>query len=379
MSSKTILVVAGEASGDLHGAHLIEALYGIDPALRFLGMAGEASKKAGMELLYHHASLSVVGITEVLLKLRSLLRALTGLKQAIEREKPNLVLLIDFPDFNLRLAKFAHRRGVPVVYYISPQVWAWRSGRVKSIAQWVKKIIVFFAFEVPLYEAAGADVVWVGHPLLDTVKPSMAREEALRRFGLDPRKRTIGLLPGSREHEVERLLPALLCAAEILWEKIPNIQLILSLAPGLPLTAFSSHLAETSTPIKVVEGRIYDVMNVCDLLVTASGTATLEAALLEKPMVIVYKVSSFSYWIGRMLVHVKHIGLVNLVAGRRIVPELLQKEARPERIAEEALSIVNDPARYREMVEGLRDVRRRLGEPGATQRAAHIVYGLLQQ
>jgi lipid-A-disaccharide synthase len=378
MKSKKVMMVTGEASGDLHGAHLMEAVQRIDPGIQFFGMGGEALKRAGMNLLYHNQSLSVVGITEVLLKLRSIQKTLLGLKQFLERERPDLLILIDFPDFNLRLAKFAHEHGVPVLYYISPQVWAWRPGRVRLIARWVKKMVVFFPFEVPIYRAAGVDVECVGHPLLDVVKPALSKEETAKQLGLDPAKPIFGLLPGSRSQELERLLPVLLDTAHLLHQEVPDLQFVIPLAPGLTKTSVSRWMNNAWVPVKLAEGQTYDAMNLSDLLIMASGTATLEAALLEKPMVIIYKVSSLSYWIGRALVRVKHIGLVNLVAGKGIAPELIQKDASPERIAREALRIFNDADLRQGMTEAMTHVRRNLGEPGAVQRAAHIVTSMLE-
>ena len=367
-------MVAGEVSGDLQGAHLVEAIHRIDPEVRFFGVGGEGLERAGMKLLYPSRSLSVVGITEVLPKIRSILRALRILKQSIDHERPDLVVLIDFPDFNLRLARYARRQNIPVVYYISPQVWAWRSGRVKQIARWVRKMIVFFPFEVPIYQEAGVDVEWVGHPLIDIAKPTLSREEALRRFGLAPGRRTIGLLPGSRSGEVRRLLPTLLGAAVLLLKEIPTLQFIIPLASSIPRSMILPFLERSSVPVTLTEGLTYDVMNISDLLVAASGTATLEGAIMGTPMVIIYKVSLLSYWIGRALIHVDHIGLVNLVAGKRIAPELIQKDASSQRIAVEALRILRDPVLMRQMRESMAEVRKRLGEPGAAERASRIVY-----
>ena len=379
MRPQKILMVAGEVSGDLHGAHLMEAIQQIDPHVQFFGMGGEALHRAGMKLLYHHGSLSVVGITEVVFKLGPILKALQGLKRSLDRERPDLVILIDFPDFNFRLAKRAYRRGVPVLYYISPQVWAWRRGRVKLIARWVRKMIVFFPFEVPIYKEAGVDVEWVGHPLMDTVKPILSTEEAFKRFNLDPRRQTVALLPGSRESEVKRLLPILLDAGRLLQKEIPHLQFVIPKAPGLPKAAFTPWVQETSLPVKVVVGSTYDAMNISDLLITASGTATLEGGILGKPMVIVYKVSRLSYLIGRLLVHVDHIGMVNLVVGKGIVPELLQKDANPERIAKEALLILKDPGLRHRMAESMKEVRQKLWKPGAVHQAACIVCSLLKE
>lgn len=379
MRPKKILMVAGEVSGDLHGGQLMEAIHRIDPEIQFLGVGGDRLEKMGMKILYHSQSLSVVGITEVLFKMGSIMKALRGLKQSLDQERPDLIILIDFPDFNLRLAKIAHRKGIPIVYYISPQVWAWRPKRVNLIARWVKKMIVLFPFEIPFYEAAGVDVEWVGHPLLDIVKPTLSKETAFERFGLNPKWRTIALLPGSRMHEVKRLLPPLLASTQLLQKETSDLQFIIPLAPGIPETTLSPWMRNISVPVKVVEGWTYDVMNISELLITASGTATLEAAILGKPMVIIYKVSFLSYWIGRALIHVDHIGLVNLVAEKEIAPELIQNDANPRRIADEALRILRDPILRRRMTEAMAEVRQSLGEFGAAQRAASIVTSLLNE
>ncbi len=377
MKPRKILLVAGEVSGDLQGAYLVEAIHRIDPDIQFFGVGGEGLKRAGMRLLQHSQSLSVVGITEVFIKLRSILKALRTLKGSLGKERPDLVILIDFPDFNLRLARIAHRKGIPILYYISPQVWAWRPGRVKLIARLVKKMVVLFPFEVPLYEAAGVDVEWVGHPLLDIVKPTLPKETAFQQFGLDPGRRTVGLLPGSRVHEIERLLPSLLASAERLEKEIPDLQFVIPLAPGISRTTLSSPMNSISVPVRVVEGFTYDVMNLCELLITASGTATLEGAILGKPMIIIYKVSFPSYWIGRALVRVNHIGLANLVAEKEVALELIQKDVNPQRIVEEAFRILKDPLLSRKITESMDEVRHKLGEPGAVERAARIVTSLL--
>ena len=377
MESKKILLVAGEASGDLHGSHLVEAIQRIDPEIQFFGVGGEGLKRAGMKLLYPSQSLSVVGITEVFAKLGSILKALRALKRSLEREKPDLVILIDFPEFNLRLARIAHRRGIPILYYISPQIWAWRPKRIKLISRVIRKMVVLFSFEVPLYETAGVDVEWVGHPLLDIVKPTLPKEKAFQQLSLDPKRRTVGLLPGSRTHEIERLLPSLLASADLLQKEIPDLQFVIPLAPGISRATLSPWMGDVSTPIKVVEGRTYDVMNLSELLITASGTATLEGAILGKPMIIIYKVSFLSYWVGRALIRVDHIGLVNLVAEKEIAPELIQEDVNPRRIADEAFRILKDPLLSRKMSESMGEVRQKLGEPGAAERAARIVTSLL--
>lgn len=370
------MLVAGEVSGDLHGAHLVEAIQKIDPEIEFFGIGGEGLRRRGMRLLHHAHALSVVGITEVILKLGTIFKAFRKLKASMEREKPDLIVLIDFPEFNLRLARIAHQKGIPVLYYISPQIWAWRPERIKLIAEWVRKMVVFLPFEVPLYESAGVDVEWVGHPLLDIVKPILSKEEAFRKFGLDPKRKTIGLLPGSRTHEVKRLLPPLLASTRLLQKGIPELQFVIPLAPNMSRKDLSPWIRKFPS-VNIIEGLTYDAMNLSDLLITASGTATLEAAILGKPMVIIYKVSLLSYWVGRTLIRVDHIGLVNLVAGREIAPELIQREVTPERIAQEVLRILGDPALYRKTVSSMQEVKKNLGKPDAPERAARIVLSLL--
>ena len=377
MNPKKILMIAGEASGDLHGAHLLEALRRIKPDILCHGVGGEKLERAGMRILFPSHLLSVMGIIEILPKMGTILKALRMIRQSLEKERPDLVILIDFPDFNLRVARHAHRLGVPVYYYISPQVWAWRSGRVRQIRQWVRKVLVFFPFEVPIYEKAGVAVEWVGHPLLDIVKPNLPREEALKRFALNPVRPTLGLLPGSRMGEVKRLLPTLLGAAEILHREIPSLQFLLPLASSLSRSVLSPLIGNPPFPLVLVEGQPYEAMNASDLLITASGTATLEGAILGKPMVIVYKVSALSYWIGRALIHVDHIGLVNLVGGRRIVPELIQDEANPSRIAGESLRFLKNPDLLERTKEAMSEVRTRLGTPGAADRAALTISSFL--
>jgi len=375
---KKVLLSAGEVSGDLHGAHLIEAIQRIDPQIRFFGMGGEGLKSKGMEILFEAHRLSVVGITEALSKIPTVFLALRELRHWMERERPDLLILIDFPEFNLRLAKMAHHLGVPVLYYISPQIWAWRRGRVKSVAKYVRKMIVFLPFEDSFYREEGVDVSWVGHPLLDIVKPTLIREEAFQKLGLDSKRRTIGLLPGSRKEEVRRHLPILLHTALLLQKEIPELQFVIPLAPAISEEEVRPFIETNPIEVRMVKGFVYDVMNLSELLLLASGTATLEAAILEKPMVVLYKVSFLSYWIGRGLIRVRHIGLVNLLAGQEIVKELIQKEATPEKMAKEALRLLKDQTFYQRVVTSLRAVRKNLGEPGAAQRAAQIVLSLLK-
>jgi lipid-A-disaccharide synthase len=370
-----ILIVSGEASGDLHGAEVTRAIRALAPETRIYAMGGENLRQAEAEIIVDSGSLAVVGVTEVLGRLRGLLGALRRLKEFLRREKPDLLLLIDFPDFNMRLARAAKGEGVPVLYYISPQVWAWRAGRVKTLARLVEKMAVIFPFEAPLYEAAGVPVEFVGHPLLDALE----KWEAGRRgrkgedFAGEP---LIALLPGSREKEVSSLLPEMVRAADILKRDFPQMRFLLPLASTIGREFAEQYIPPDFPELTLVEGKTYEAVAASDLAIVASGTATLETALLGKPMVIVYRVSPVSFWLGRALIRVKSIGLANIVAGKGVVPELIQEEACGERIAEETRKILSDPERRRKMEAALTDVRKKLGAPGAAARVARIALEL---
>lgn len=376
---KRVLIVAGEASGDLHGANLVKAVSRLAPEVRFLGIGGERLRRAGTELLAHSSELAVVGIAEVLTKLRSISRALRLVKTTLTREELDLAVLIDFPDFNLRVATHLKRHGVPIVYYISPQIWAWREWRIRKIKRLVDRMVVILPFERAFYRERGMDVTFVGHPLLDTVKPRWSRGEFLERLGIDPKRRVVGLFPGSRDHEVRRLLPVMLEAASRMVHDLPNLRFLVSVAPDIPRRVVEGLVKLSRFPVDLVDRAPYDVMAASDLLLVASGTVTLEAAILNTPMVILYKVSSLTYWIGRMMARVPHIGLVNLVAGKPVAPELIQAEASSERAAREALSILTERERSCAMKSGLAAVREKLGASGASERAARVVLELMAE
>jgi len=372
---KSILIVAGEASGDLHGSKVVEALRQLDPQLRITGMGGHHLRRAGAEIVVDSSRLAVVGITEVLGRLGDLIRAYRKLKEAIRSQETGLLLLIDFPDFNLGLAGVAQKAGVPVLYYISPQVWAWRSGRIQKIVRRVSRMAVIFPFEVGLYREAGLAAEFVGHPLMDTLgeagDSSPSRKE---QWGGNP---LIVLLPGSRHKEVKALLPEMIRAAEIITRERSEARFLLALAPSIAREEVESMLTPGGVRVQVVEGKTYQAVRAADLVWVASGTATLETAILGKPMVIAYQVSPLSYWVGRAMIRVKWIGLANIVAGRRLVPELIQKEARGERIAEETLKILEDEPTRRGIIEGLAEVKQKLGSPGAAQRVARMALEMI--
>jgi len=376
-SVKKVMIVAGETSGDLHGSQLVNALLKIDPNLYFYGIGGQKMKEEGVKTFFDASELAVVGISEVLKHFKIILAAFQKLKRLITEEPPDLLILIDYPDFNLRLARTARKKGVPILYYISPQVWAWRMKRVKKIAQLVNKMAVVFPFEVPIYQREKVDVDFVGHPLLDVVKVELSQKEALERFGLEQTKVTIGLLPGSRRGEVRRILPPMLNAAKILKEKLNNVQFILPIASGLCEEEVHEMVKKSGLEVKTVNGEIYEVINTCFLVIVASGTATLETAILSKPMIIIYKISLLTYLIGRMLIAVKNIGMVNIVAGKEICPELIQGAATPQRIANEVIKIVRNPGVYQQMQEELKGIKGKLGQPGASLRVARIAYHMM--
>jgi lipid-A-disaccharide synthase len=370
-----VLLVAGEASGDLHGADLLRALRGRCAGVAVYGIGGERLRAEGMETLVDAAEVSAVGVTEVSGRLRTLLRAYRLLARRLRDAPPDLCILIDFPDFNLPIARLAKRAGVPVLYYIAPQVWAWRRGRVRKIARRVDRLAVVFPFEPGLYAGRVPGVEFVGHPLLDRVRATRSREETLRRHGLDPARRTIVLLPGSRPTEIEYLLPPLLAAVRRLG---PAHQYPLALAHTLSLDDVRARVRASGLDVPIVVDDTYDLVAAADLALVTSGTATLECALLETPMVIVYRLGRLTYLVGRLLVRgVRWVGMPNIVAGREVVPELLQGAATPQAIAAAARAILDDPARRARMVDDLREVRRRLGRGGAAGRAAAIVCEML--
>jgi len=373
-----ILMVTGEASGDLLASRLVEAMRAANPSLSFSGMGGERLRAAGMEIVFDIAQHAVMGITEVIGHLGKLYGVFRKLKLTLKHERPDLLILVDYPDFNLRLARVAKRYGVPVLYYVSPQIWAWRTSRIRQIAASVSTMIVVFPFELPLYREAGVNAHFVGHPLLDIVRVSRSPEENKQRFGLSPNRTTVGLLPGSRLSEVKRILPAMLEAAHRLSLQFTDMQFITPIAPGLHKEEIEKLTEGSGVSPALVSNSMYEVIDSSSLVIVASGTASLETALLAKPMVIVYKMSPLSYLIGRMLVKVPFIGMANIIAGKKVVPELIQAEASGERIAAEAARLLTDTPYYDRVRAELALIRKQLGEPGASQRAAEIALTMLR-
>ena len=375
--SKNVMIVAGEASGDLHGSNLIRAIQRIDPSVRFYGIGGKKLEEAGTRLIAGSSDMAVVGLTEVIFKLRFILNVMGLLKRSLREFRPDLLILIDYPDFNLPLARAAKKNGVKVFYYISPQVWAWRRRRVRKIEKVVDRMAVILPFEAQVYDKSKLEVSFVGHPLLDVVKKRYSREEALERFGLKEGLTTIGILPGSRKNEVKKLLPAMLEAAEILSKELAPIQFVLPLADTIEVDFVTRIIDRYPLKIRIVSNDIYDVIGVSDIVMVASGTATLETALLETPMIVLYKVSMASYYLGKIFIKINNIGLVNIIAGRAIVPEFIQGEATPVNIAEEIHDILTDSLRMGKIKHDLSRVRGKLGSPGAAERAARLAYEMM--
>jgi lipid-A-disaccharide synthase len=375
---KKILIIAGEASGDLHGASLVREVEKQDASFQFFGVGSKRMREAGVKMLADASEISVVGITEVLTHIGAIYRVYSGLKKFLREERPDLVVLIDFPDFNIMLGKAARKLGIPVLYYISPQVWVWRKGRIKTIARLVKAMIVVFPFEVPLYAQAGVDVRFVGHPLADVVASTFTREEAKKALGLKASARVVALLPGSRRTEIVNLLPDMLSAARILASRFPDAQFVLPVAQTLDRGFISAFVEQSGVPVVMSEGRVYDVLKASDAAMVASGTATLETGLMGVPMVIVYRISAITYLIlNRLVSGVKHVGLVNIVSDQRLVPELIQRDVTPENIAAAVSPMLSDPAYRKKITDGLVAMRTRLGGGGASARAAAVVRELM--
>jgi lipid-A-disaccharide synthase len=374
-----IMLSSGEASGDLHGANLARELRKQMPEVELFGMGGPLMEKAGVRLLFNPTEHSVMGFVEVIRSVQVLRRVLERLGEALAREKPDALVVVDFPDFNMRLAAMAATRGVPVVYYISPSVWAWRRGRAQKIGRMVKCVCCIFPFEAQVYREAGAPVCYVGHPLLDVVKSSVPPRDFLRELGLNPDAPFFALLPGSRNQEIRSLFPAMLQAAAIIAREVPGAQFGVPVAHTLNRRIVEEFAGQAGVPpVAVCEGRTYDMLAAAEVAIIASGTATLEAAILGTPHVMVYRMAAASYRLAKMLVHIEFAGLPNIVAGRKVVEELLQQEANAERMAAELLALWRDADRRRAMKEGLAEVVARLGQTGAVHRAAQAVLAAAQ-
>lgn len=370
MNSNSILIIAGELSGDVQGGKLVVAIKKLSPDVKISGIGGDNMEAAGMELLHHIREMSFLGFSEIIKHLPFIRKLMNELTEWIETNHPETVILIDYPGFNLRLAKKAKNLGCRIVYYISPQIWAWGAGRIKKISRLVDHMIVVFPFEEELYKAAGVRVDFVGHPILEGLNGRYSREEFFENHNLKLDSHLIGLLPGSRAQEVENLYLQMVEAVGLMKKELPDIQTVTGISPTLNENMYSN--IETSKDL-VHSHDIYDVMHHSDMLFVASGSATLESACLGTPMIIVYRVSPISWFLGKLLVKLKNIGLVNIVAGEKIVPEILQSEVTATRLASEGLSLLGDKTLMEDTRKRLLMVKDSLGKTGASQRAAELI------
>lgn len=370
---KHIIIIAGEASGDMHAARLVEALKAMDPGLTFSGLGGQSIRQSGVELYKDMTQIAVIGFVEVLKHYAEFKKIFRLILDKIDERRPQAVILVDYPGFNLRLAREIKKRNIKVIYYISPQVWAWKKDRVRQIKENVHTLLVIFPFEVSFYAPFGVRAHFVGHPLVDRIKANRTTEESRRLIGFNSARPVIGILPGSRNKEIENLLPVMVQAAQILKKEFPILQFAVIQAPTISRSLIERHIPRSLTDIKIVENTTTDGLNACDVCMVASGTATLETALLQKPMVIVYKTALLTWILAKMLVKIPHIGLVNIVAGKKVVPECIQFDATGPRVAQEVKDILTDEPRIAQIKGHLRDVKKSLGDSGASHRAAQEV------
>ena len=367
-----ILISAGEASGDIHAAAVTAAIKKIDSSAEVFGMGGDALRNAGGEVLFDIKDHGVMGFVEVLKKLPDLFKLRDDFEKVMDERKPDCLITVDYPGFNMKLAKLAHDKGIPVVSYIAPSAWAWHKSRAKKVAKIVDKVACIFPFEYDVYKEAGAPVEFVGHPLVDIVKPKMSQAEAMAFAGKEEGKKLILLMPGSRLMEIEKMLPTLLEAAKLIKKQLPEVNFVMPRAGTIPISLLEDKIKASGLEVKITEGNNYDLFSVADLALATSGTVTLEAALCGLGSVIVYKTNPVTYFIAKLVVNIPHIGLPNIVAAKSVLPELIQNDFTPAKVAQEALALL-ESERNAKMKEDLAYVKERLGKPGAVGRVAELV------
>jgi len=376
---QTLLFSAGESSGDRHAANMFLELRAQRPNIRGIGMGGTKMAEAGIEIRYDSGAIGVIGVIEVLKHYGEIRRALKLMQQLVLTERPDLLVCVDYKEFNLKLARFAKQLGIKVLFYVSPQVWAWRPGRVKTYGKAIDMMAVIFPFETAFYDAEQVPVRYVGHPSVDKVHANHSRSKNCIRFGLDENKPVIGLLPGSRANEIKRLLPVMLVAAEQLHAELPDTQFILPQADSITDALLHTYLSSSACYVSVIKNQPYDVMQCCDVIMTTSGTATLEVALMGIPMVITYKLAAITYCLGRWLVNTPFIGLPNIVLGKPAIKELIQQAASSENIVVEVKRILLDKPYADAMHENLLLVKKQLGQGGGSKNMANLALEMLEQ
>jgi lipid-A-disaccharide synthase len=367
------MISCGEPSGDLYAGLLATEILRSDPSSSITAFGGDHLRDAGASLVGHFSGISVTGLLEVVRILPRIYAMYRRLVQHAAEHRPDVFVAVDFPDFNFRLARAVRRLGIPVVYYISPQLWAWRPARMKTMKRIADRVLVIFEFERAIYERSGVPVEWVGHPLLDTMPPAEAAGSIVQRLGLAAGRPVVALLPGSRPNEVRAILPRLVDAGLLIARAVPDVQFVVARAPHVPDRLFAPLAALAASPAVLVEGQADGVLAAADVAVVASGTVTVQAALHECPMIVVYRLSRLTYGLGRPFVKVDTFAMANLVAGGRVVPELIQDEFTPGAVAELAVGLLGDPARRERMRADLRRVKAALGTAGASARAARAV------
>ncbi len=377
MSSKKIFISAGELSGDIHGGNLIAAIKKADPEIIVSAIGGDNMSKEGARLLYHIRETSFMGFTEVVKHLPLIRRLWKDTLRHIDQIQPDLVVVIDYPGFNLRLAKAVSKRNIPVIYYISPQVWAWHQSRVKRIKKYISEVLCILPFEEEWFRKHGVNAQFVGHPLLDQFANIEKGSIDTRPIAPPGASKVIGLFPGSRQQEIERHLPVMIATAQLLKQKFPKMAAVVSIAPGIDLTGYREKY--DLDWLYWIKNSNYQIMRESDLLIMSSGTATLEATLLQTPMVVIYRLSPLSYYLGKLLVKVPFITIANLIANKNGICEFIQHDASPEKIAGQAELILTDENQRKNSVEFLTDVTRRLGKPGASERVAKIILSYIKE
>ncbi len=368
-----VMMIAGEASGDLHGAGVVRELKKRNPSMEIFGIGGDKMQKEGMTLTYHVREMSFMGFIEVVKHLPLIRSVERTLEQLLLLKKPDVVVLIDYPGFNLRFAGIAKKHGIKVAYYISPQVWAWKKGRVKKMHGLIDKMLVVFPFEVPIYEKENVPVQFVGHPLVEEMQDGMTQTQFSKRYELDPEKKFIAVVPGSRKQEIENLFSVMVRSAVALAQDEKDV--VVAVAPDLPMELYTINLPPDAR-VKFIRHATHEVMKYAEFAFVTSGTATLETACVGTPMIVVYKTSAITYWIARLVVKIKNISLVNIVAGRTIVPEMIQSDVTVESLTAEARMIINSPERYNGIKNELNIVRQKLGGIGASANVAEAILAL---
>lgn len=373
-----IMISAGEASGDIHAGAIAAALKAIDNNIEIFGMGGDCLRKAGGEVLFDIKDHSVMGFIEVIKKLPDIFKLKKDFIKVLEERRPDIFVTIDYPDFNMRIAKIAHKMGIPVLSFIPPSAWVWRKGRAKDVAQFTDKVACIFPFEYDVYKNAGAKAEFVGHPLVDIVKPKMSKSEAEAWAGKEQGKKLVLLMPGSRLMEIEKTLPTLLDAGKLLQQQVSDLQFIVPRAGTIPLELLEAKIKASGLKVKISEGNNYDLFSIADLAIATSGTVTLEAALCDLGSVIVYKTSPIQFFIAKLVVKIPNIGLPNIVAGKTILPELLQDAFNPTNVAKHAKELLSED-RNKKMHEDLAYVRERLGGSGAVERVARLILKTIEE